>query len=272
MIGQLYKLDVDHPAVIHEFNIVYSELQHEKAFGNRTYIELFRHTNLRRTLFALFAGNGAAFTGTSAISYYSPQIMQQAGMGETGISLVASGASNIVALIFTMLTLAYIDRLGRKFVFGTGAFVMAATMYTAGGLFQGYHTVLDDQGDVGLSSTDARNCVIALVFIFQAAYAYSWGPVAYIYPAEILNQRTRAKGLALAYGLNWAISILFTFVMPIFMANTIYGGYYFFGGTCTVLFIGVFFMPETNGYSLEEIDRMFNPDGGDSNQEKVQVA
>ncbi|ORZ05827.1 general substrate transporter [Absidia repens] len=259
VLAELYQRDIDHPLVTQEFNIVLSEIQHEKAFGNRTYAELFRGTNLRRTLFALFAGNGAAFTGTSGISYYSPQIMQQAGLSATGISLVASGASNIVALISTMLTLAFIDKIGRKFVFASGAFIMASTMYIVGALFQTYHAALDAEGDIGLSNVNARNCVIAFIFIFQLAYAFSWGPVAYIYPAEILNQRTRAKGLALAYGLNWAISIFMTFVMPIFMANTIYGGYYFFGATCSLLFIGVFFMPETKGYSLEQIDRMFNP-------------
>ncbi|KAI8096227.1 general substrate transporter [Halteromyces radiatus] len=259
VIASLYQCELTDEAVTEEFNVVLSEIQHERAFGNRTYAELFRGTNLRRTLFALFAGNGAAFTGTSGISYYSPQIMEQAGLNGTGLSLVASGASNIVGLIFTMVALAYIDRVGRKFIFASGAFIMGATMYIVGALFQAYYITMDDAGDIGLGNLHARNCVIAFIFIFQAAYAYSWGPVGYIYPAEILNQRTRAKGLALAYGLNWAISIFMTFVMPIFMSNTVYGGYYFFGATCSVLFFGVFLMPETKGYTLEEIDRMFNP-------------
>ncbi|SAL99831.1 hypothetical protein [Absidia glauca] len=259
VIAKLYQLDIEHPAVTQEFGIIFSEIQHERAFGNRTYLELFRGTNLRRTAYAFFVGNGAAFTGSAAIVYYSPQIMQQAGLSEIGISLVASGACNIVSFIFTVLSMTYIDLLGRKLALGTGAFIMAATMFVMGGLFQGYNTVLDDQGNVGLWNVSARNCVITLIFIFQASYAYSWGPVGYIYPAEIMNQRTRAKGMALAYGFNWPVALLFTFVVPIFMANTIYGGYYFFAGTCTLLFIGHFFIPETKGYSLEQIDRMFNP-------------
>ena len=258
VIAKLHESTVDDPEVINEFNCVCEEIRIERSFGNRTYIECFRGTNLKRTLFALFTGNGAAFTGTYSISYYTPQIFQQAGVGSVGISLATSGASNILVLLVTLATLYIIDKLGRRHIFTSGAAIMGLCMYIVGGLFQGYNQV-DDEGNVGLSNNHASASVIAFVFIFQAAYAYSWGPVAYIYPAEISNMRTRAKTIGLAYGLNWAIGIFMTFVTPIFMANTIYGGYYFFGACCTILFIGSFFLPETKGKTLEEIDRMFNP-------------
>jgi MFS family permease len=161
-------------------------------------------------------------------------------------------------LIVTLLTVLFIDKCGRRYIFVSGAFIMGVSMFIVGGLFQVFNTI-DDSGNVGLSSSNARACVIAFVFIFQAAYAYSWGPVAYIYPAEISNTRTRAKTIALAYGLNWGIGIFMTFIMPIFMTNTIYGGYYFFGACCSILFLGSFLLPETKGKTLEEIDRIFNP-------------
>nr|QMS54611.1 hexose transporter [Gongronella sp. w5] len=257
VIASLLRRDKDSAEVNEQFDAIFNEIQVERAFGARTYIECFRGTNFKRTMYALFVGNGAAFTGTSAISYYSPQIMTQAGMTDTGISLVASGASNIVALIFTLFTLAFIDRVGRRFNLASGAFVMGATMWICGALFYVYYTVMDDAGDIGLSNPNARNAVIAFVFLFQAAYAWSWGPVGYIYPAEILNQRTRSKGIGLAYGLNWMISIFMTFVMPIFMTNTVYGGYFFFGCTCSILFVGVFFLPETQKLTLHEVDLLF---------------
>ncbi|KAI8370765.1 general substrate transporter [Choanephora cucurbitarum] len=258
VLAQLHGSSVDDPEVRNEFNCICEEIEQEHAYGNRTFIECFRGTNLKRTLFALFTGNGAAFTGTYSITYYAPQIFQQAGLNDIGVSLVASGASNVLVLIVTIVTLVVIDKLGRRGVFASGAFLMGASMYIVGGLFQGYN-MEDSEGNVYLSNQHARNGAIAFIFIFQAAYAYSWGPVAYIYPAEIANMRMRAKTIALAYGLNWAIGIFMTFVLPIFMTNTIYGGYYFFGGCCTVLFLGSFFLPETKGKTLEEIDRIFNP-------------
>ncbi|KAK9717710.1 hypothetical protein K7432_006015 [Basidiobolus ranarum] len=259
VLSKLHSAPTDSPNVVAEFRVIRDEIESERAFGKHTYAELFRGSNFKRTMLALFTGNGAAFSGTSAISYFAPQIFQQAGLSNTSVALATSGGSNIVSFAFNMFALLFIDKIGRRPAFVSGAFIMGAAMFVCGAIFQSY-TIINAEGAVmGIDNTNARNAIIALVFIFQAAYAYSWGPVAYVYPAEVLNMRTRSKGLALAYGLNWAISIFMTFVMPIFMNSTVYGAYYFFGACCTILLAGACFLPETKGRTLEEIDRIFNP-------------
>ncbi|KAI8991594.1 general substrate transporter [Mycotypha africana] len=259
VLAKLHESSVDDPEVRNEFLCLCDEIEQEHAFGARSFIECFRGTNLKRTLFALFIGWGAAFTGTYSINYYAPQIFLQAGVGGVSLSLATTGASNILTLIVSVITLGIVDRLTRRGIFGSGAAICGVSMYIVAALFQAY-CYTDAEGNVGLTNAGARGVCIALIFVFQATYAYSWGPVAFIYPAEIANTRTRAKVCALAFGVNWAVGIFFTFVTPILMDRTIYGGYYFFAACCTVLFIGSMFLPETKGKTLEEIDRMFNPE------------
>jgi hypothetical protein len=69
--------------------------------------------------------------------------------------------------------------------------------------------------------------------------------------------RTRAKGLALTFGLNWAFSIMITYITPLFMAHTVAGVYFFFGSCCVVCFVGCCFIPETKGKTLEEMEYLF---------------
>lgn len=258
VLAQLHESTIDDPDVRHEFDYIVEELETERSFGTRTFAECFRGTNLKRTLWAVFTADGCACTGIYCINFYLPQIIQQTGVGNNSLSIATSGSSNILVLIITILTILFIDKFGRRPVFVSGAFFTGLSMYIIGAVFQACH-VVDSEGNVDLINDHARGAVIGFIFVFQAFYAYSWGPVAYVYPAEVSNTRMRSKTLAIVYGLNWVVGIFMTFVMPIFMEKTIYGPYYFFGGCCTLLFIGSLFMPETSGKTLEEIDRLFNP-------------
>lgn len=241
-----------------EYDEIVSELEFERSLGKRTYAELFQRTNRSRLGMASFIAIATSFTGVVAIWYYAPQIFMTAGLTDVSSSIAATGGTGILSLVAAAISLQWcIDQFGRKTLFLWGAAVMGIAMFIVGAMFQAFTYVNVDTGEVVLHNTHARNTILVFIYIFTAAYASTWGLATYVYPAEVFNMRTRAKGLAIVYGFNWAFSILITYCVPLFLASSVSGVYFFFGACCILSFGGVCFLPETKGKSLEEMEYVF---------------
>lgn len=258
VLSELHQVSIHHSLVVDEYQDIFTEIEYERSMGDRTYAELFQGHNLNRTLLAFFISISTSFTGSAAIWYYAPQIIQSAGLSDASVSIAATGGTGIFALVAAFVSLQWcIDQWGRKPVFLVGASVMGISMFIVGAMFHVYTVVDVESYTVSITNPYARNTIIAFLYIFVATFQFSWGTASYVYPAEIFNMRTRAKGLALTYGLNWAFTILITYCVPLFIAHTVSGVYFFFGACCCVCFIGCCFIPETKGKTLEEMEYVF---------------
>ncbi|KAI8375070.1 general substrate transporter [Choanephora cucurbitarum] len=258
VLSELHQVPTDHPIVLNEYNDISSEIEFERSQGDRTYIELFQGHNLKRTLISFFISIGTSFTGSVAIWYYAPQIIQNTGMGDASVSIATTGGTGVFSFLASFVSLQFcIDQVGRRALFLIGAAIMAISMFVVGAMFQAYAIVDSESFAVTISNANARNTIIAFLYISVGTFAFSWGSVSYVYPAEIFNMRTRAKGLALTYGLNWSFSILITYCVPLFIAQTTSGVYFFFGACCCICFVGCCFIPETKGKTLEQMEYVF---------------
>ncbi|RCI06295.1 hypothetical protein CU098_002620 [Rhizopus stolonifer] len=258
VLSELHQVPVTHSIVVNEYNDIFNEIEFERSLGNRTYIELFQGHNLKRTLIAFFISISTSFTGSVAIWYYAPQIIQNTGLSDASASIATTGGTGIFSFFCSFISLAFcIDQMGRKALFLIGAAIMCISMFVVGAMFQAYAIVDVESSAVTIVNVNARNTIITFLYIFVGTFAFSWGSVSYVYPAEIFNMRTRAKGLALTYGLNWGFSILITYCVPLFIAHTVSGVYFFFGACCCICFIGCCFIPETKGRTLEEMEYVF---------------
>ncbi|EFA79624.1 hypothetical protein PPL_07483 [Heterostelium album PN500] len=253
VLAKLRELPTDDPAVVAEYVEIKEQISAEKSLGNRTYIELFYRKNLKATLIAFFIGIATSFTGINAILYYGPSIFMDAGLSDVSTSIAASGGTAIVSFGATIVSFYLIDIWGRKKLFILGAILMGIAMFIVGAMFQGY-SYFDADGYVIMDNVGARTVIIICIYVFMGSFNLTWGVASYVYPAEIFNMRNRAKGLGLTYGLNWAFSILVTYCMPLFMASTLSGVYFFFGSCCIAITIVVFFIPETRNITLEAME------------------
>jgi len=100
--------------------------------------------------------------------------------------------------------------------------------------------------------------VIALIYLFVAAFAMTWAVVLRVFCTEIQPSRTRATASSLALSANWFVNLGVALSTPVFLARSPSGPYFMFGG-CLVItsVVCLIWMPETLGKSLQEVDEVW---------------
>ncbi|KAL8825940.1 MAG: hypothetical protein Q9191_004106 [Dirinaria sp. TL-2023a] len=216
----------------------------------RGFLDVFARDVRSRTGLAVFLLGMQQLSGIDGVLYYAPILFAQAGLASSEASFLASGVSAIVIFSVTIPALLLSDKWGRRHSTIYGGLGLSATMFIMGGLYAG-NTVHGDSGA-------ARWVVIVCIYVFASIFCISWSIGIKIYVAESQPQRTRASATNLAHGSNWVTNFLVALTTPIMLANSTYGAYFLFGG-CTLItaIVCFFFMPETKGKSLDEIEEAF---------------
>jgi sugar porter (SP) family MFS transporter len=201
---------------------------------------LFRWKYHLPIFLAVSIGMFNQLSGINAILYYLNDIFAFAGFNKVSSDLqaVAIGATN---LIFTMLAMSVIDRIGRKTLLLIGS---VGTAICLGGV-----------ATVFLTGRH-QSLLVWLLIGYIAFFAVSQGAVIWVYLSEVFPNRVRAKGQSLGSFSHWIMNALISWTFPLFAARS--GGYPFvFFGIMMVLqfFVVLFIYPETKGVSLEELQR-----------------
>lgn len=179
-------------------------------------------------------------SGINAFLYYAPRIFEVAGLGES-TSLLSSIGIGVVNLIFTLLGLYLIDRLGRKLLMYVGSvgYIISLSL-VASAFFFNWQGI----------------AVPIFLFLFIASHAIGQGAVIWVFISEIFPNHLRARGQSIGSSTHWVMAALITVFLPQVLENSSSPGNVFliFAGMMVFQLLFVFFlMPETKGTSLEEV-------------------
>jgi sugar porter (SP) family MFS transporter len=190
-------------------------------------------------------------TGINAILYYAPEIFKDAGAGNNAAFLqtVAIGALNVT---LTVVAIATIDKIGRKALLLMGVSAMFIFLMLIGMSFQ----------------RETMNGTWLLVFVlgYCASFAVSLGPVYWTVLSEIFPTRIRGRAMALGALSVWVGCYLVSQTFPMLLESV--GSattFYIYAAMCVLTLIFVwFFLPETKGKTLEEIEQWWRPKTGNA--------
>lgn len=187
--------------------------------------------------------------GINIIFYYGAVLWQSVGFSEND-SLLINVVSGSVSIAACFLTIALIDKLGRKPLLWIGSVGMAVTLGLAAISFS--TATLDSAGKLQLSDSMGMLALVAAnvyVFFFNT----SWGPVMWVMLGEMFPNQIRGSGLAVAGFFQWTSNFAITMTFPILLTSIGLAGAYGFYCICAAI-SAVFvikFVHETKGVELE---------------------
>ena len=189
---------------------------------------------------AVSIGTFNQLSGINAILYYLNDIFAKAGFSRVSgdLQAVAIGATN---LLFTMLAMSIIDRVGRRTLLLIGSVGTAVCLAGVAAIF-----FIHKHEDL----------LVWLLIGYIASFAFSQGAVIWVYISEVFPNRVRAKGQSLGSFSHWFVNALISGIFPLMAAKS--GGvpFVFFALMMVVQFFVVLTIyPETKGVSLEQMQR-----------------
>jgi sugar porter (SP) family MFS transporter len=197
----------------------------------------YRFPVMLAVLFAFFN----QVSGINAIIYYAPRIFTAAGL-EKSSSLLSTAGIGLVNLIFTMIAIGFIDKIGRKKLMLIGSFGLIVTLGLVSYSFLG---------------KNSGTMVAIYLMVYIGFFAFSQGAVIWVFISEIFPNQVRAKGQTLGSSTHWVMATLIAFSFP-YITGKIGESwtFLFFTGMMVLQLIFVLkVMPETKGKSLEQIER-----------------
>ena len=206
-------------------------------------VPLFQRRYLKPILLAFLIAFFNQASGINAINYYAPRIFQLIfGEGSANAALVGTIGVGCVNLTFTMLAFLVIDRFGRRAMIIGGSALMIAM-----------HALVAWQ-----LARPQPNAAIAVAGIlgFIAFFAVSSGAVIWVYISEVFPNVVRAKGQALGCFTHWFMCTAISWAFPVVAERAGTWAFAFFAFMMALqLAWAVFFMPETKGGTIEDIER-----------------
>ena len=199
-----------------------------------------------------------SFTGIDAVVFNAKDIYKHAKVPNPGImaSITCGGIQSLFALVGARLT----DILGRRTLLITSSVFLIFSLTAMGAYEMFYYN---------------PNCyplfaIISLAF-FIGGFSIGWGAVTFVYLPEIVPLRVRGIGVGIATVASWSFIILLTGLFRNYqIAVKPWGAFWSFGIICFFgLIYVVFFIPETKGKSLEEIENYFKRNSKNINQKEA---
>lgn len=207
--------------------------------------ELFKRGLRIALLVAIVLAVMQQFTGVSAVAYYAPIIFKDSGAGANA-ALIETVFIGALKVVFTIVLMLLIDRVGRRTLLLVGSGAMAFFLIALGISFRMTHI------NSGL--------VLTFILLHTIAFELSWGGGVWIVVSEIFPTRIRGRAMAIGSFALWAATYLVTQFFPVMMNHL--GAsitFWVFALMCVIMFFFTMrFLPETKGKSLEEIQAHWN--------------
>lgn len=193
------------------------------------------------------------FSGVNTIIYYSPIIFKMAGITGNAASILPAIVIGIVNVIACGISVFFLDKAGRRKLYMIGIYGMIPSLALAGLCF-----FLKDRLGSSLIYLSVSSIICFIFFINISLSPLGWLLISEIYPINV-----RGLGMSIGSLSHWGFNaiIAFTFLRLV-NGIGVAGTFWLYSAVCILgLIWGYFYIPETKGKSLEEIEAHWRAGG-----------
>ncbi|ORY85193.1 general substrate transporter [Neocallimastix californiae] len=227
-----------------ELKAIQEDVAATRAAGSSSFGELFSPVIRRRTFITFLMQLFQQWTGINVIMYYQSQIYGEIGFTKFMSTVVLPIINNFVNFVSTFPGMWGIERLGRKTLLVIGSLMMMV-----------FHI------STWAFSTQTKNgktwqyLAVASIFLMVFSFAWTWGPVPWVYQAEVFPLRVRVKGSAVGTVSNFLNNWIIAFVGPALMKAWSTKTFLLFAAACLLAWVySQFYVIECKGVSIDEMD------------------
>ena len=185
-------------------------------------------------------------TGINTIIYYAPTIFKTAGFDSNLTAIYATTGIGVVNFVMTIVAVFFTDKIGRKPLLYFGLTGVMLSLFALSGSF----ALADVLGE------NLKWLAVGSLITYIICFAMSLGPIGWILVSEVFPLKIRGIAMSICTVSNFAFNFFVVASFPILL-NRIGGAWTFaiFGMVSIICIIFVyFFVPETKGISLEQIE------------------
>ncbi|KAH8803545.1 general substrate transporter [Xylogone sp. PMI_703] len=278
-LARLRRQPAEHPSVVSEALEIRAALLLENSYvkdhysglsGNRLhaaqYLSLLTNMGrFKRLAIGCCVMFFQQFMGCNAMIYYAPTMFSSLGLDGNTTSLLATGVYGIVNCLSTLPALIFIDRVGRRPLLMCGAIGTCISLVIVGAIVGAY------KGSLG-SNKAAGWAGIAFIYIYDINFSYSFAPIGWVLPSEIFPLSIRSKAISITTSATWMCNFIIGLVTPDMLSSITWGTYIFFAAFCLIAFtFTYFFIPETQGKTLEDMDMVFGDMTAHEEKERIKA-
>ncbi|KAF2109376.1 general substrate transporter [Lophiotrema nucula] len=240
----------DDPVVLLQYKEIRDTLAWEKERELSVVQVLAQPANRKRLLITSTFSAMVMLPGTNIVTFYFGDMLSSAGISDPTTQLQINVILTSWTLVVAILGSFYADKLGRKTLCALSLSGGIVALYILAGLTATYGTSGNKSGVYG---------TIAMIFIYNATYAWGITPLTVLYPPEVLSFDIRAVGMGIYTFTTKLCGLFVTMVVPFGLAAISWKVYIINASVdiLMVLFVVVFWV-ETRGLTLEEVDKLFD--------------
>ncbi|MEM8762193.1 MAG: sugar porter family MFS transporter [Bacteroidota bacterium] len=224
-----------------DLNIAELEKSNQDQASGKSHENIFMKKYRTPLMLAFLIAFFNQWSGINAFLYYAPRIFELAGLGES-TALLSSIGIGVTNLVFTLVGIYLIDRLGRKklMYFGSVGYIISLLLVSLA-FFNEW---------TGIS-------VPIFLFLFIASHAIGQGAVIWVFIAEVFPNHLRGAGQAFGCSTHWVLAAIIPSMVPLLFSVVGPGvvfGFFAFMMVLQLLWVAMV-MPETKGIVLESMDK-----------------